>query len=106
MGYLSEEMETHFYWVPCENEWRAWTNIPKWRDSFLKMGWTLKAVSRVNGEECDWTFAIKEKKPLRLLDMSKPKVKRELTEKQRAAFAKNWAKSREDDSDDKSIDEE
>lgn len=72
MGYLMEERETHIYLDPVEKVWKACTNMPNWKDRFLKAGWVLKAVTKVDGEECDWEFITDKVTAVRLKDLTKP----------------------------------
>lgn len=84
--YLPEERETHHRYDPMEKAWITWSNIPKDIDKMKRAGWTVVLEDQ---------YGVKFKAPAHAIKiMPAEKKKRQMSEKQRAALAKNRFPSR------------
>ena len=56
MHYLEEERETILNYDPINNEWSAWTTVPKHITKLQKQGWTMTKCTRSEGKIIDAQF--------------------------------------------------
>lgn len=81
-----EERETHIRWDPVGKVWIAWSCIPKHIDQFKRQGWTITEENK------DGLFFEAPAHAVKI--MPAEKKKRQMTDKQREALAKNRFPSR------------
>ena len=84
--YLLEERETHHRYDPIEKAWITWSNIAKDIERMKRAGWTVVLEDQYGVKFIAPADAIKI--------MPAKKKKRQMSEKQRAALAKNRFTSR------------
>ena len=87
--YLPEERETLHRYDPIDKVWVTWSNIPKDIERMKRAGWTVVLENQYGVKFIAPAHAIKI--------MPAEKKKRQLTEKQRAALAKNGFAARKHD---------
>lgn len=79
--YLPEERETYHRYDPIEKAFFSWSNIPKDIDKMKRAGWEIVLEDQ---------YGVKFKAPPHAIKiMPAEKKKRQLSEKQREALAKN-----------------
>lgn len=84
--YSREELETIHRYDAVDKAWYTWSNIPRDIQTMKKLGWTIVVENQ---------YGVKFKAPEHAIKlMPAEKKKRQLTEKQRAALARNRFTSR------------
>ena len=84
--YSREELETIHRYDAVDKAWYTWSNIPKHIQQMKKLGWEVVKEDQ---------YGVKFKAPEHAVKpMPAEKKKRQLTEKQRAALARNRFTSR------------
>lgn len=83
---LPTERETHIRFDPVDKVWIAWSNMPKYIDQFKRQGW------KITEEDENGIYFEAQAHAVKI--MPAEKKKRQLTEKQREALAKNGFASR------------
>lgn len=84
--YRLEERETHHRYDTIKKAWITWSNIPKDIEKMKRAGWTVILEDQYGVKFAAPAHAIKI--------MPAEKKKRQMSEKQRAALAKNRFTSR------------
>jgi len=85
-NYLPEERETPLRYDYVDKTWYAWSNIPKHIDQFKRQGWEITKEDQYGTYFKAPAHAVKI--------MPAEKKKRQMTDKQREALAKNRFPSR------------